>query len=81
MSKFTDISITFEVRSDSVVLVASNCGSEVARGEGRSVQEAVPGLISHFREMQEAAIEVLYASGLVRVADEPVAPTPHVEPS
>lgn len=60
-----DISITLEIRDGGVVLSAVNNGVEVARGCGTSVPEAVPALVSFFKDMQDATIDALYRGGLV----------------
>lgn len=60
------IDIVLETHEGCVTLRALNNELEVARVESTNVREAVPALVSFFKDMQDATIEALYASGIIR---------------
>ncbi len=59
------LTVRLEIAPGGVELIAFNHGDEVARGVGLTVQEAIPRLVSFFKDMQEATIDALYTSGII----------------
>ena len=67
-----DISIEIEMGAGRCTVRAFNGTMQIATAYDTTVHDAIPALISKFKDLQEATIEALYAGGLIKRPDEDV---------